>query len=135
MLFSSGAFAMSRVRALMQRGYEFPYAPTESTMRWWFHQLNRELFWGKLPPVTITIGPRKGAWGYYDPPGKIALAERFITKQHAVAVLAHEMVHHWQYSIDENPRMDHGQSFQSWAPRFEKHSIKLAVHGNVHCGG
>lgn len=98
----------------------------------WFRILNRDLFNNTLPPVDkIDIRWRRTAHAWYDydesKPGtgstKLLLSKRYRSKQFFVEVLAHEMVHHYQYVYNET--VGHGLSFMKWRDKFNKKGLNL----------
>lgn len=119
------------VRGLMTRQVTGPFCPTPGIARWWFHALNREIFKGALVPARFKPHNDPDSWGYYLAPDLIAYSREYETKQHFVAVLGHEMVHHWQAHNGYGNHC-HGASFVQWITRFRRHGIVLAEHGDVH---
>lgn len=98
----------------------------------WFRILNRHLFNNTLPPVDeIDIRWRRTAHAWYDyddsKPGygttRLLLSKRYKSKQFFVEVLAHEMVHHYQYIYNET--VGHGSSFLKWRGKFNKKGLNL----------
>ena len=49
--------------------------------------------------------------------------KRYKSKQIFVEVLAHEMVHHYQYIYNEE--VGHGSSFLKWRDKFNKKGLNL----------
>jgi len=102
----------------------------------WFRILNTELFKGKLRSLDeIDIRWRRGNHAYYhyiyeaDPKKpkyeytKLCLNKRYKSKKFFVEVLAHELVHHYQFTHGE--LVNHGPSFTCWSDRFNKKGLKL----------
>lgn len=63
--------------------------------------------------------------------GLLSITNRFPTERVFVEVLAHEMVHLYQF-LHSTPRfsfdaVSHGKSFHAWKPTFEKCGLKLRV--------
>lgn len=100
----------------------------------WFHILNEQIFGGLLEPVEkIFISNHKNygdvyALYYYDDksrgkPAKISLCKTFESKKMFVEILAHEMIHHFQYTHDEP--LGHGPSFMAWRDNFKLKGLDL----------
>lgn len=122
---------MSRVLALMSKPLTGVYHPTQHAVQWWFHCLNREIFDTCLPCVRLRLNTDNYSWGYYVAPDLIGYRRVYQTKQQFVAVLGHEMVHHWQ-AVNGLPYTPHNQQFYRWRRRFLRHGILLVEHGDVH---
>ena len=110
-----------------------PYETTLEDCRKWFDIINENLFEGKLPPVDeIDIRWRRGTHAYYeyedDPKRRkhtsIKMNKRYRTKRLFVEILAHEMVHHWQYVMGHAD--SHGESFNSWKEPFQNKGLVLS---------
>lgn len=124
----------SKLEKLVKTPTKGSYEPTLEECKRWFNILNRELFKNELPPVdTIDIRWRRKAYAYYisqdddkDPNWKrtgIYMNKRYASKKFFVEVLAHEMVHHWQF-INGLPT-NHGEVFQDWDAKLKKKGIKI----------
>lgn len=121
----------SKLSKLLQTNEAYEYETTIEDCEEWFNILNRELFKNSLPPVDeIDIRWRRGAYAYYDYDEnkingicKLLMNKRYKSKQFFVEVLAHEMVHHYQYIYNEE--MGHGSSFLKWRDTFNKKGLNL----------
>lgn len=121
----------SRLAKLLETNESYEYETSVEECNEWFNILNRELFDNTLPPVDeIDIRWRRNAHAYYDydetkPNGicKLLMNKKYKSKQFFVEVLAHEMVHHYQYINGE--KMGHGPSFTKWRGRFNKKGLNL----------
>jgi len=123
---------MSAIERLFSARLTQPYQPTLSACRWWYGELSREVFGLTLPSCGFVLIHCPESWAYYDPTQPaIELAGQFATKQQFVAVLGHEMVHHWQRTV-LNVRPGHGKTFRAWRKTFVAHGMQLESHGNVH---
>lgn len=109
-----------------------PFEPTIEDCEKWFKILNHELFNNQLPAVDeFDVRWRRGAYAWYDYderfPGqgtaKLLMNKRYKSKQFFVEVLAHEMVHHYQYINNED--VGHGSSFLKWRDKFNKKGLNL----------
>jgi len=122
----------SKLAKLLETNDPYEYDTTIEDCENWFKILNRELFDNSLPEVhEIDIRWRRGAHAWYDydesKPGtgtsRLLMNKRYKSKQFFVEVLAHEMVHHYQYIYNEE--MGHGSSFLKWRDKFNKKGLNL----------
>lgn len=121
---------LSRIR---EKG---PYRPRIKDVRLWFSVINEIVFKGKLPKFRyITIADKKGQFAACESQedvetGKrwcnLELNEEFRSFSFFLAVLAHEMVHAYQYTILGRP-MSHGKYFWMWKKTFNKHKLPLLI--------
>lgn len=122
----------TKLEKVMNENCELIYETTIEDCQKWFKILNRELFNNSLPSVNeIDIRWRRGAHAWYDydetRPGtgtsKLLMNRRYKSKKFFVEVLAHEMVHHYQYIYNED--VGHGSSFLKWRDKFNKKGLNL----------
>jgi hypothetical protein len=122
----------SKLAKLLSSKEHYEYETTVEDCQEWFNVLNRELFDNSLPRIDeIDIRWRRGALAWYDydekKPGKgtakLLMNKRYKSKQFFIEVLAHEMVHHYQYIYNEE--MGHGSSFFKWRDKFNKKGLNL----------
>lgn len=110
------------------------YETTLRDCRKWMNILNEEIFGGKLPKIKdIDIRRRRNCYAYYlyYPVSKgddfryykLCMKNNYPSKQFFVEILAHELIHHYQY-INGQP-LGHGPSFMAWKESFNKKGIKL----------
>ena len=110
------------------------YKPTVEVCWEWFDILNEQIFGGLLEPVDkIFLSNHKNygdvyALYYYDDgqrgePAKISFCKSFVDEKMFVEILAHEMVHHFQYTHDEP--LGHGPSFMAWRDNFKLKGLNL----------
>jgi len=120
---------------------KLPYRLTKRQMKKMYKMLNEELFNNRLPAAKLVVKKQmKNALGTCEghfllpADGKkssceIALVERWYCKQWSVIVLAHEMVHQYQWDIYSKNRknrvMSHGPSFIKFRKKFERKGIPL----------
>lgn len=111
-----------------------PYVPSKKVVQYWFNLINLEIFHGELPKFKeIELSPRRGYWGKcegYDDNGIfywciLKLHDKFRSKHHFIEVLAHEMVHFYEW-VNYN-KMTHGKTFQEWKPILENYNINLTT--------
>lgn len=122
----------SKLAKLLETNDAYEYDTTIEDCENWFRILNRELFDNSLPQVhEIDVRWRRGAHAWYDydetKPGtgtsRLLMNKRYKSKQFFVEVLAHEMVHHYQYIYNED--VGHGSSFLKWRDKFNKKGLNL----------
>lgn len=109
------------------------YKTTVESAWEWFHIINEQIFGGLLEPVDkIFISNHKGydvyALYYFNhrkrgEPSKISFCKTFSCEKMFVEVLAHEMIHHFQYTYGEP--LGHGPSFLAWRDNFKLKGLKL----------
>lgn len=123
----------SKLTKLLSTKEHYEYETTIEDCQRWFNILNRELFNESLPAVDeIDIRWRRGAHAWYDydearpghGPCRLLMNKRYKSKQFFVEVLAHEMIHHYQYIYNEE--MGHGSSFYKWRDKFNKKGLNLS---------
>lgn len=116
----------------MNEKCDLVYETTIEDCQKWFNILNRELFNNCLPKLDeIDIRWRRKAHAWYDYDDRCAgdgttrllMSRRYKSKQFFIEVLAHEMVHHYQYIYNEE--MGHGSSFFQWRDKFNKKGLNL----------
>ena len=124
----------SKLVKIMESNDDATYHTTVEDCMKWFRIINRELFQNTLAPVNeIDIRWRRGTHAYYvcttdtkDPTytyTKLCMNKRYKSKKFFVEVLAHELVHHYQFLYEG--RIDHGDSFVDWAETFSKKGLRL----------
>ena len=105
------------------------YTTTVRSARITYTKLNRLLFEGKLPPssqIVFDIGAINKSWAYCEKIKdgvKIKLAPNYKSKHFFITILAHEMVHVWEYLTWG--KMTHGPRFFEFKETFQKHGIEL----------
>ena len=125
-------------RLLRQLKEDKRYRPTVTATRKWFDILNEQIFDGKLPYINLyvrrldsinvhayfnycTKTEKKKSDSYEEP--SIEMASSFPTERIFVEILAHEMVHYFQYLNDEP--LGHGPTFMAWRDNFSIKGITL----------
>lgn len=125
---------VSKLQKLLTSNENTTYETTLEDCQRWFRILNKEIFDSKLPPVDeIDIRWRRKTYAFYyyemdtkDPNFmvcKLCMNKRYKNKKFFVEVLAHEMVHHYQFMFDEP--VSHGPTFTAWCDKFNKKGLKL----------
>lgn len=121
------------IKIMQSHDEEVYYTNTEDCMKW-FRIINREVFDNKLSPLNeIDIRWRRGTYAYYesvtdtkDPLykySKLCMNKRYKSKKFFIEVLAHELVHHYQF-ITEGVT-SHGETFVNWTEKFNKKGLRL----------
>jgi hypothetical protein len=89
-------------------------------MRWW-NLLNVALFDSKLiPPRKIIVKAFRNNYGWCYPlatKGHVYLGinSEFFDRKTFIAVLAHEMIHQWQWTDESaHGQTSHGKTFYQW---------------------
>jgi hypothetical protein len=109
------------------------YETTHEDCRFWFGVLNQELFNNRLTEIDVDIRWRRGAYARYQYPDngrmdqipvKLLMNKKYRNKKFFVEVLAHELIHHYQFLHDEP--VGHGPSFMRWEEKFNKKGLNLA---------
>lgn len=124
----------SKLQKLLDETNDQLFETTQDDCQKWFRILNRELFNNALAPLDeIDIRWRRGAHAYYeswidtkDPSyqyTKLCMNKRYKSKKFFVEVLAHELVHHYQF-LSEG-KASHGESFIGWTEAFNKKGLRL----------
>jgi len=124
----------SELAKIMKSDDTTPYHTTPQDCMTWFRIINREVFGGNLAPLNeIDIRWRRGAYAYYeswidtkDPNyrySKLCMNKRYKSKKFFVEVLAHELVHHYQFYSEK--KIDHGETFTAWTDTFNKKGLRL----------
>ena len=107
------------------------FRPTEDDIHEWFDILNHTLFGDKLHPfVSISIGKPRHAYALFrwfpgerDKGASLTVTQVFKSKKMFVEILAHEMVHLFQYQFKEP--LGHGPSFWVWRDNFYLQGLTL----------
>ena len=111
--------------------YKTPYKPTKKNAVMMFNILNFAIFNGKLEMPKIRVRQLRGALGEYcydtkDPDfTEISISPTFQNMKHFINVLGHEMVHHYQYTI-QGDTGNHNKKFYRWRNKFEKMGLELS---------
>ena len=123
-----------RENKIGEHRYTKTFFPTKHLITRWFNIFNQEIFRDEIHPFhEIEIKQKKGCHAEHIPfeehCGKIyavlSISDRFINKNEFLFVLAHEMVHQWQWMHLHTS--NHGESFWKWKNRLAKFEIPLGV--------
>ena len=108
------------------------FEPTVRQTKIWFTKLNNKLFGGELPrPMGVEIRRRRDIWGECAPwyvdnkfiGADINLTNKFRSKEHFLSILAHEMVHLYQFTVGDTAA--HNEMFYSFRETFEENDLVL----------
>lgn len=120
----------SKLLKLMKSPEKNRYETTREDCNTWFRILNNEIFSNELPEIDeIDIRWRRKAHAYYTCyDGKtrrctLSMNKKYSSKQFFVEVLAHELVHHYQFA--KGIPLSHGESFAEWKDKFNKKGLSL----------
>ena len=129
----SPIYYQNRKRLLKLESTGIKYRPTSESATEWFHILNEQIFGNKLKLVEdIKIVRHYGTHAFYNysrkcepdyPKSSMSFYTVFKDEKLFVEILAHEMVHHFQYSFDEP--LGHGPSFWAWRDNFRLKGLTL----------
>ena len=108
-----------------------PFRVTNDSVKYWFRILNHEIWQDALPMFdTIQIRPFVKNWAMCiedtDKPQtkyRLAINIEFPTFDLFVNVLAHEMIHLYQFINCQDG--EHDESFWVWQFKFIEHGLKL----------
>ena len=123
-----------------------PYRPDDVEIASVFTAINDDIFGGILQQPKIRLSRVKKTWGWCQGDYEIrdgqhwpSIKEIIVYPMYPgihmfVAILGHEMVHQWQWTVNsierlamgKTPLMSHGPSFYQWRKAFEKRGLPLA---------
>ena len=108
------------------------FKPKVEDIETWFDILNEQLFGNKLQRFhKIYVKRHKDAHAYFnfwtgkdkDRPPELSMDKIFLNKKMFIEILAHEMIHLFQYQFKEP--LGHGPSFWVWRDNFKLKGLKL----------
>jgi hypothetical protein len=122
----------------MRETDDINFMPEIADVEKWFDVLNAVVFKKKLKRRFghIEIRRRHNVWGEYVGEKTderisctLKMTNKFPSKKFFVQILAHEMIHHYQFNCEKPPfsfsQVSHGKSFWKWKPVFKKHGLNL----------
>ena len=120
----------SHIKDTMDSFSEFEVEQTD--LDYWFNVINEEVFDGCCPsPHLMLVKRQRGSWGYvkqaeYGGKHWVALfmSPKFPTLAAFIQILAHEMVHVWQF-LKLGDTGSHNKHFYSWRDRFKEFGLDL----------
>ncbi len=122
-----------------------PYRPDEEASSSAFNAINDNIFGGilKQPPIRLKRLKKTWGWcqgefeirgnGHWPYTKEIVMYSMYPSVHLFVATLGHEMVHHWQWTINsvermaqgKKPLMSHGPTFYQWRKAFAQQGLPL----------
>jgi hypothetical protein len=112
-----------------------PYRVTNDSVKYWFRIFNHVIWNDQLPMFdTIQIRPFVKNWAMCiedtDNPNqtkfRLAIDIEFPTFQLFLNVLAHEMVHLYQFTQKDESEQHHGDTFWEWEYILKQHGLTLS---------
>lgn len=119
-------------KSLKQLSYDTPkFKPNHDDVVKWFNILNEQLFGNKLQPFgKIRFKRCKDFYALFhywprkeNKPTELEIDRIFVNQKFFVEILAHEMIHLFQYQYNEP--LGHGPSFFVWSDNFYLKGLKL----------
>ena len=117
------------------------FVPDKQLSRYVYTALNYAVFEGKLNQTTpISHRSMYSNWGNFSGYivkehrlSKIRILPKYFCVQWFVTILAHEMIHAYQWEIlrSDVKLVDHGESFLALRPAFRQFGIPVTEHHNV----
>jgi len=116
------------------------YRPTQQKVAYTYNMLNKILFKGRLVRPNIELYRQQQCWGWANLLDNhrvhMGLSNRYPCEQFFVGVLAHEMIHQWQWEVDAVKRIKqglrtqtcHGENFQIWKDKFDSLEIPFGMY-------
>jgi hypothetical protein len=109
--------------------YDAKFRPTLADCREIFTNINRNVFNNELSMPSFRLVYTRAFWGecqgLEDPAKvKIKINKIFLSKRLFINTIAHEMVHQWEWLVNEN--MTHGPEFFQWRDQLAQYNITLS---------
>jgi hypothetical protein len=111
------------------------FRPTINDVVFWYDNLNELVFENQLPRLTgVTFRQSKKHWAEVtcykykrtkELRSEVMLSNHFMSMKHFVEVVAHEMVHIWEY--DNFHVITHGERFFAWSPKLKRLGLELTI--------
>jgi len=109
---------------------DYKFRPTIHDCREVFRNINNQVFNGELKMPNFRLVYSKDYWGMCvgnlddNRTCTIYMNKSFLSKRLFIDTLAHEMVHQWEWLVNEN--MTHGPAFFLWKRHLAEFNIHLA---------
>ncbi len=110
--------------------HDAKFRPTIADCREAFRNINRNVFNNELKMPNFRLVYTRAFWGECqglsddNTQVKMKINKSFLSKRLFINTLAHEMVHQWEWLVNEN--MTHGPEFFQWRPPLAKYNITLS---------
>lgn len=124
----------AKIVKLVKESQPIKYEPSIGDVIFWYDNLNEILFKNELPNLTgVQFCHTKGFWAEafcerYKKSKKlraeIKFSYHFESFKDFLEVMAHEMVHIWEF--DNFSVMGHGERFFSWEPELRKLGLNIS---------
>lgn len=124
-----------RLVKLVKNGKTGKYQPSINDVVFWYDTLNEHVFDNDLPKLTgIRFCQSKDYWGQIECGrykrdntlrSNLILSNDFPSFKDFVEVMAHEMVHIWEY--EHYSIMGHGERFFMWESKLKKLGLRLLI--------
>ena len=111
--------------------YKKTYKPTKTNAEMFFNILNYAIFNGKLSSIDkFSIRRIRNAFAYYEYDEKTDIAQMTFKPKYKniklfLDILGHEMVHHYQITLQQNNSGNHNSYFFRWKKKFERVGLNL----------
>lgn len=110
---------------------DIKFRPKIGDIKEWFDILNEQIFSNKLSPLTeMRVCKLEGFHGVFlywnkseEQEPELEMHKVFKSKKLFVEILAHEMIHYFQYTHDEP--VTHGSTFVAWRENFNLKGLTL----------
>ena len=130
----SQGFYQKRKRLASLKYNDLEYRATVADVREWFDVLNEQIFGDKLTPIRkikfFKFDDDIDVYAFYhyfykckDKKPYMSFQRMFDCEKEFVEILAHEMIHHFQFLYDEP--ISHGSSFMIWRDNFNLKGLEL----------
>lgn len=110
--------------------YDAKFRPTIADCREVFRNINRNVFNNELKMPNFRLVYTRAFWGECQgvvndqTRCKMKINKSFLSKRLFINTMAHEMVHQWEWLINEN--MTHGPQFFLWRDQLANYNITLS---------
>ena len=110
--------------------HDAKFRPTISDCREIWRNINRNVFNNELKMPSFRLVYTKAFWGECQgvledqAQVKMKINKSFLSKRLFINTMAHEMVHQWEWLVNEN--MTHGPQFFLWRDQLANYNITLS---------
>jgi hypothetical protein len=110
--------------------HDAKFRPTISDCREIWRNINRNVFNNELKMPSFRLVYTKAFWGECQgvledqTRVKMKINKSFLSKRLFINTMAHEMVHQWEWLVNEN--MTHGPQFFLWREQLTNYNITLS---------
>ena len=110
--------------------HDAKFRPTIADCREIWRNINRNVFNNELKMPSFRLVYTKAFWGECQgvlndqTQVKMKINKSFLSKRLFINTMAHEMVHQWEWLVNEN--MTHGPQFFLWREQLANYNITLS---------